>query len=180
MVPDLSQLVLIMFLIPVQTAVVVRGFGLHRIIKSKLRNRLEIVTIDSFMCVLSFCAIILRDLMRMLQSKKVLSQAGCMVLNQLHTKVGQIEIGRLADGIDDSEPNFDFDFCSVDGSDDDGDAVGDDDALRLEDANGSDILEDESRFAPEQGSESVVVVEGEASILDNIYCVSSLVPHLNR
>ena len=29
---------------------------------------------------------------------------GCMVLNQLHKKVSQIEIGRLEDGIDDGEP----------------------------------------------------------------------------
>ena len=46
---------------------------------------------------------------------------GCMVLNQLHKKVSQIEIGRLEDGIDDGEPEFDFAFCTDDGSDDDGD-----------------------------------------------------------
>ena len=31
---------------------------------------------------------------------------GCMVLNQLHKKVSQIEIGRLEDGIDDGEPEI--------------------------------------------------------------------------
>ena len=31
-------------------------------------------------------------------------ECGCMVLNQLHKKVSQIEIGRLEDGIDDGEP----------------------------------------------------------------------------
>jgi hypothetical protein len=70
---------------------------------------------------------------------------GCMVLNQLHKKVSQIEIGRLEDGIDDGEPEFDFAFCADDGSDDDGDD-GDDDALWLEDEEGSDEVEDESIF----------------------------------
>ena len=89
---------------------------------------------------------------------------GCMVLNQLHKKVSQIEIGRLEDGIDDGEPEFDFAFCADDGSDDDGD----DDALWFEDEEGSDEVEDESIFALDPDSVAVVQVEGEASFLENI------------
>ena len=77
---------------------------------------------------------------------------GCMVLNQLHKKVCQIEIGRLEDGIDDGEPEFDFAFCADDGSDDDD---GDDDALWLEDEEGSDEVEDESIFALDPDSVAV-------------------------
>ena len=76
---------------------------------------------------------------------------GCMVLNQLQKKVSQIEIGRLEDCIDDGEPEFDFAFCADDGSDDDGD----DDALWLEDEEGSDEVEDESIFALDPDSVAV-------------------------
>jgi len=96
--------------------------------------------------------------------KYVTSPAGCMVLNQLHKKVSQIEIGRLEDGIDDGEPDFDFAFCADDGSDDDGD----DDALWLEDEQGSDEVEDESIFDLNPDNVAVVQVEGEASFLENI------------
>jgi len=92
------------------------------------------------------------------------------VLNQLHKKVSQIEIGRLEDGIDDGEPDFDFAFCADDGSDDDGNDGddGDDDALWLEDEEGSDEVEDESIFALDPDNVAVVQVEGEASFLENI------------
>ena len=86
-------------------------------------------------------------------------ECGCMVLNQLYKKVSQIEIGRLEDGIDDGEPEFDFAFCADDGSDDDGDD-GDDDGLWLEDEEGSDE-EDEYIFALDPDSVAVVQVEGE-------------------
>ena len=73
-----------------------------------------------------------------------------MVLNQPHKKVSLIEIGRFEDGIDDGEPDFDLALCEIgrldDGSDDDGDD-GDNDALWLEDEEGSDEVEDESFFA---------------------------------
>jgi len=36
-----------MFLIPVQTAVVERGFSLHRIMKYQLSNRMQVMTLDS-------------------------------------------------------------------------------------------------------------------------------------
>ena len=87
-----------------------------------------------------------------------------MVLNQLHKKVNQIEIGRLEDGIDDGEPDFDFAFCADDGSDDDGD----DDALWLEDEEGSNEVEDESIFTLDPDSVTDVQVEGEASFSANI------------
>ena len=44
--------------------------------------------------------------------------------------------------------------------------IGDDDALWLEDEEGSDEVEDESIFALDP--DSVAVVEGEASFLENI------------
>jgi hypothetical protein len=88
-----------------------------------------------------------------------------MVLNQLHKKVSQIEIGRLEDGIDDGEPDFDFALCADDGSDDDD---GDDDVLWLEDEEGSGEVEDEFIFALDPDSVAVVQVEGEASFLENI------------
>ena len=102
--PNLFQLVLTMFLIPVQTAVVERGFSLHKIIKNKLRNRLEIVTVDSLMRVKLLCNDLEGFDVDVAAKKYVISPAGCMVLNQLHKKVSQIEIGRLEDGIDDGEP----------------------------------------------------------------------------
>jgi len=83
---------------------------------------------------------------------------GCMVLNQLHKKVSQIEIGRLEDGIDDGEPEFDFAFC----------ADGDDDAQWLEDEEGSDEVEDESICTLDPDSVTDVQVEGEASFSANI------------
>jgi len=163
--PNLFQLVLTMFLIPVQTAVVERGFSLHKRIKNKLRNRLEIVTVDSLMRVKLLCNDLEGFDVDAAAKKYVISPASCMVLNQLHKKVSRIEIGRLEDGIDDGEPDFDFAFCADDGSDDDGDD-GDDDALWLEDEEGSDEVEDESIFALDP--DSVAVVEGEASFLENI------------
>jgi hypothetical protein len=156
-----------MFLIPVQTAVVERGFSLQKIIKNKLRNRLEIVTVDSLMRVKLLCNDLEGFDVDAAAKKYVTSPAGCMVLNQLHKKVSQIEIGRLEDGIDDGEPDFDFAFCADDGSDDDGDD-GDDDALWLEDEEGSDEVEDESIFALDPDNVAVVQVEGEASFLENI------------
>ena len=93
-----------MFLIPVQTAVVERGFSLHKRIKNKLRNRLEIVTVDSLMRVKLLCNDLEGFDVDVAAKKYVISPAGCMVLNQLHKKVSQIEIGRLEDGIDDGEP----------------------------------------------------------------------------
>jgi hypothetical protein len=105
-----------------------------------------------------------------------------MVLNQQHKKVSQIEIGRLEDGIDDGEPEFDFAFCADDGSDDDGDD-GDHDAPWFENEEGSDEVEDESIFALDPDSVAVVQVEGEASFwgtfdITNVirYCLLLLSP----
>ena len=166
--PNLFLLVQIMFLIPVQTAIVERGFSLHKIIKSKLRNRLQIVTIDSLMRVKLLCNDLEKFDVDAAAKKFGISQAG-MVLNKLHSTVSQIEIGRLENGIDDGEPDFEFDFCDDDdddGSDDDG-GDGVDDAPWLEDAEGGDV-EDESIFALEPGSDAVVRVEGAASFLADI------------
>ena len=46
--------------------------------------------------------------------------------------------------------------------------IGDDDALWLEDEEGSDEVKDESIFALDPDSVAVVQVEGEASFLENI------------
>jgi len=90
-----------------------------------------------------------------------------MVLNRLHNKVSDIEIGRLDDGIDEGVPDFDFDFNEDDDSDC-GDDV-DDDALWLEDdEEGDEEEEDASFFASMPGSEAVACVGGEASFLADI------------
>lgn len=47
--PNMRQLILVMLMIPVQTACVERGFSLHRVIKNRLRNRLKVATIDSLL-----------------------------------------------------------------------------------------------------------------------------------
>ncbi|KAJ9516339.1 hypothetical protein QJQ45_001026 [Haematococcus lacustris] len=47
--PLMMQLAQIMLLVPLQTAVVERGFSIHRIIKHRLTNRLKLATVDSLM-----------------------------------------------------------------------------------------------------------------------------------
>jgi len=121
MFPNLFMLVQIMFLIPVQTAVVERGFSLHKIIKSNLRNALKIIPMDSLLRVKLLCHDLVSFDVDAAAKKYVTSPAGCMVLNKLHRRVSQIEIGRLQDGVDEGAPDFDFSFRG-DGSD-----VGDDD-----------------------------------------------------
>jgi hypothetical protein len=49
MVPDLITLFHVMMVIVSATAVVERGFSMHKIIKSKLRSRLKVVTMDSLL-----------------------------------------------------------------------------------------------------------------------------------
>jgi len=169
--PNLFLLVQIMFLIPVQTAVVERGFSLHKIIKSKLRNRLQIMTIDSLLRVKLLCTDLEGFDVDAAAKKYVVSPDGSsMVLNRLHKKVSDIEVGRLEDGIDEGEPNFDFDFNENDDISDggDGDHV-EDDALWLDDdGEGSEGMEEASIFASMLGSEAVAHMEGEASFLADI------------
>ena len=47
--PNVMKLVQVMFVVPVQTAVVERGFSFHKIIKNRLRNSLKILTVDSLL-----------------------------------------------------------------------------------------------------------------------------------
>ncbi|KAJ9530154.1 hypothetical protein QJQ45_023442 [Haematococcus lacustris] len=47
--PLMMQLAQVMLLVPLQTAVVERGFSIHRIIKHRLTNRLKLATVDSLM-----------------------------------------------------------------------------------------------------------------------------------
>eukprot|EP00983_Pelagomonas_calceolata_P129437 1161604-Pelagomonas_calceolata.AAC.6 len=82
--------------------------------------------------------------------------------------VSQIEIGRLQDGFDE---DFDYLFrgdgshASDDGDDDDGTPGG---VLPwLEDAQGSENVEDASIFAPKPGSEANIQVGHEASLMDD-------------
>lgn len=49
MIPDLITLFHVMMVIVSSTAVVERGFSMHKVIKNKLRNRLKIVTMDSLL-----------------------------------------------------------------------------------------------------------------------------------
>eukprot|EP00967_Tisochrysis_lutea_P111977 scaffold176444_cov15-Tisochrysis_lutea.AAC.1 len=42
--PSMILLVNVMLLIPVQTAIVERGFSLHRIVKNRLSNRMKVLT----------------------------------------------------------------------------------------------------------------------------------------
>jgi hypothetical protein len=51
--PWIITLVNVMFLIPVQTADVERGFSVHCILKNRLSNRLKIHTLDSLLRVAS-------------------------------------------------------------------------------------------------------------------------------
>ncbi|KAJ9504500.1 hypothetical protein QJQ45_030423 [Haematococcus lacustris] len=47
--PLMMQLAQVMLLVPLQTAVVERGFSIHRIIKHRLTNRLKLAIVDSHM-----------------------------------------------------------------------------------------------------------------------------------
>lgn len=47
--PHIIALAAIMFVIPVQTATVERGFSLHRVFKHRLTNRMRLITLDSLM-----------------------------------------------------------------------------------------------------------------------------------
>eukprot|EP00983_Pelagomonas_calceolata_P036464 1133776-Pelagomonas_calceolata.AAC.1 len=47
--PRMIILANVMFLIPVQTAIVERGFSVYRIVKSRLSDRITSVTLDSFL-----------------------------------------------------------------------------------------------------------------------------------
>ncbi|KAJ9524214.1 hypothetical protein QJQ45_004985 [Haematococcus lacustris] len=47
--PLMMQLAQVMLLVPLQTAVVERGFSIHRIINHRLTNRLKLATVDSLM-----------------------------------------------------------------------------------------------------------------------------------
>ena len=47
--PNVIKLVHVMFLIPVQTAMIERGFSLHRTLKNLLSNRLKVMTLDSLL-----------------------------------------------------------------------------------------------------------------------------------
>ena len=165
--PNLFMLVQIMFLIPVQTAVVERGFSLHKIIKSKLRNALKIITMDSLLRVKLLCHGLESFDVDAAAQKYMVSPAGCMVLNKLHKRVSEIEVGRLQDGVDEGDPDFDFAF-NDDASDVSDDDIPNGDVPWLEDAEGSEDEEDASMFAPESGSGAAMQVEHEASFLDDI------------
>jgi hypothetical protein len=99
--------------------------------------------------------------------KYMVSPAGCMVLNKLHKRVSEIEVGRLQDGVDEGDPDFDFAF-NDDASDVSDDDIPNGDVPWLEDAEGSEDEEDASMFAPESGSGAAMQVEHEASFLDDI------------
>jgi len=47
--PTIFKMVDVMFVVPVQTAAVERGFSMHRIVKNRLTNRLKITTLNSLL-----------------------------------------------------------------------------------------------------------------------------------
>ena len=116
MFPKMIILVNIMFLIPVQTAIVERGFSVHRIIKNRLTNRLQIITLDSLLRIKMMT--MGQDLKSMLDTFDFDAAVAAhtyvpftaredLKLRTLFKKVGDIELGLLGDGLDEGEePDF--------------------------------------------------------------------------
>jgi len=91
--PNIMQLVYVTFLIPVHTSQVERGFSVHRVIRNRLTNRLKIMTLDS--------------LMRIKLLAKKADMADTMKAFDL-SGAEQVEFTVLKEGIDDDEPDCDW------------------------------------------------------------------------
>ena len=106
-----------------QTAVVEQGFSFHKIIKNRLRNSLKILTDNSLLRVKMLCSSPRQiDLDAAAQKYMVVPNVGPrsgLLLNDMHRKVSQVELGLLQEGVDDGELNFDLDFSRGEASDDD-------------------------------------------------------------
>lgn len=155
--PNLFKLVLIMFLIPVQTAVVERGFSLHKLIKSKLRNRLQISTVDSLLRIKLMYPLkgYLEKLDVDAAAKKFAECSGSsLILKRLHQKMHAIEIGRLEDGVDEGDADLDLsDDCGADDEESEPWLYEDDDD------------DDDASEAPSEGEE--IEEEGQAPVPAN-------------
>ena len=103
--PRILILVNVMFLIPVQTADVERGFSVHRILKNRLSNRLKIHTLDSLFRVklLTLGKSIFEfdyESAAKKHSYVAFDKRDDFLLRALFLKVNQVEMGLLEDGID--------------------------------------------------------------------------------
>jgi len=110
--PKLLVLVDIMFVVPVQTAVVERGFSMHRIIKNRLSNRMSIMTLDSLLRIKLLtqgqsvndfdveAAVAVHNFVPFERSDNT-------KLRALFHSVSNIELGLLVDGVDEGpEPDL--------------------------------------------------------------------------
>lgn len=176
--PKVLMIANIMFIIPVQTAVVERGFSLHRIVKNRLTNSLKIMTLDSLL------RIKLLTLGQKLEDFKIkkaveafsyvpIANRRGMMLSNLFEKVNNVELGLLGDGIDEGdEPNLNF--SPDDELDDelDGELDGEDAWLSDEDENEDAALEEDvdcfGERLDEQGDESTAASLNQAAELDEL------------
>jgi len=173
--PKVLMMANIMFIIPVQTAVVERGFSFHRILKNRLTNRLKIMTLDSLL------RIKLLTLKQKLEDFDFDAAAKAYTyvpidkrddikLRTLFQHVNKIELGLLVDGIDGEVPEPDMhgvdaivdgdaeDDVEVDGdADDDGDADGD---AWLSDEEENAAAADVDCFGEKAGEEGIVSTAG--------------------
>ena len=102
-IADILVFIYVYFTIPLQTAVVERGFSVHRNIKTRLRNLLRVQTIDSLLRVILLAPPLnefpMDDALEAYMSKKGDGQPP-LAIAQLAKAVNDIEIGDLVDGID--------------------------------------------------------------------------------
>eukprot|EP00983_Pelagomonas_calceolata_P099549 1158470-Pelagomonas_calceolata.AAC.4 len=102
------------FFIPVQTAIVERGFSVHHIVRSRLSGRVNTMTLDSLIRIklltlgqdlnsFDFGAAVAAHTYVPVTSRED------MKLRELYKKVDEIELDLLCDGVDeDDEPGFDI------------------------------------------------------------------------
>ena len=119
--------------LPVQTAVVERGFSLHRIIKNRLRSRLLVSTMDSLMRIRMGArgplnAFDIGAACTVYQSKSIAGQLPSL-LGRLHSLVDKQNFPRdLEDAFDGSDDELDIDNDALEGDDaedlDEDDGVG--------------------------------------------------------
>jgi len=132
--PHILMIVYVLMVLPVQTAVVERGFSLHRIIKNRLRSRLLISKMDSLMRVSMGArgplnAFDIGAACTVYQSKSVAGQLPSLLLGRLHSLVNKQNFPRdLEDAFDGSDDELDIDNDALEGDDaedlDEDDGVG--------------------------------------------------------
>ena len=174
--PKLLMIANIMFIIPVQTAVVERGFSLHRIVKNRLTNSLKIMTLDSLLMIK------LLTLGQKLEDFDIdaavkaftyvpVANRRAMMLSTLFEKVNDVELGLLGNGNDEGEePDLNFSLDDDDDDDDDDEFDGEDAWLSDEDEDAA-AGEDVDCFGEkvdEQGHDSVAASFNMAAELDDL------------